>query len=60
MTTAIGDEAAYVFAAQLYSSIGFGLSLSTAFNQAVVALQLEGIQEDQTPQLFCKDGFSPD
>lgn len=60
MTTSIGDEAACVFAAQLYSSIGFGLPLSTAFNQAVAALLLEGIQEDQTPQLFCKDGISPD
>ena len=34
MTNSITDEAAKAFAAQLYSSIGFGLDSETAFNQA--------------------------
>lgn len=56
MNTAITDEAAQIFAAQLYSSIGFGLSLDKAFNQAKAALMLEGITEEQTPTLFVKSG----
>lgn len=59
MSTSIGDEAACVFAAQLYSSIGFGHSLQTSFKQAIAALMLEGIPEDATPQLYVKDGVDP-
>lgn len=54
MNTTITDEAAQVFAAQLYSSIGFGLSIDKAFDQAKAALMLEGITEEQTPTLFVK------
>jgi hypothetical protein len=54
MNTTITDEAAQIFAAQLYSSIGFGLSIDKAFNQAKAALMLEGITEEQTPALFVK------
>lgn len=60
MSTSIGDEAACVFAAHFYSSIGFGHSLQKAFNQAKAALLLEGIPEDSTPQLFVQDGLSAD
>lgn len=56
MTVSIGDEAARVFAAQFYSSIGFGLSLKKSFLQAKAALMLEGIPEEDTPQLFLRDG----
>lgn len=59
MSTSIGDEAACVFAAQLYSSIGFGRSLQTSFKQAIAALMLEGIPEDDTPQLYVKDSIDP-
>lgn len=58
MSDSIGDEAARVFAAQLYSSIGFGLSLQISFNQAISALLLEGVPEDSTPKLYAKDGVS--
>lgn len=54
MNTTITDGAAQVFAAQLYSSIGFGLSVDKAFNQAKAALMLEGITEEETPALFVK------
>ena len=59
MSTSIGDDAACVFAAQLYSSIGFGRSLQTSFKQAIAALMLEGIPEDDTPQLYVKDSIDP-
>ena len=60
MSIEIGDEAACVFAANFYSSIGFGHSLQKAFNQAIAALLLEGIPEESTPQLFVQDGLSAD
>lgn len=52
MNDDIGDNAARVFAAQLYSAIGFGCSLRQAFNQGISALLLEGIPEEETPELF--------
>ena len=57
MNNPIGDQAAIVFASQLYSSIGFGLSLEKAFQQAIVALKLYEIPEEQTPQLYLSDGI---
>jgi hypothetical protein len=57
MNTSIGDNAARVFAAQFYSSIGFGLSLQKAFEQAKSALMLEGIDEENTPELYVKEGL---
>lgn len=58
MTISIGDEAACVFAAQFYSAIGFGLSLDKAFKQAKAALLLESIAEENTPELYVKDGLN--
>ncbi|NWQ44687.1 hypothetical protein MLOOGBEN_28840 [Bacillus sp. EB106-08-02-XG196] len=60
MTTSIGDDAARVFAAQFYSAIGFGLSIKKAFEQGKAALMLEGISEEDTPELFVKEGLNPD
>ncbi|MFC5559733.1 hypothetical protein ACFPN4_11625 [Ureibacillus thermophilus] len=60
MTTSIGDDAARVFAAQFYSAIGFGLSVKKAFEQGKAALMLEGIREEDTPELYVKDGIDPD
>lgn len=54
MSTSIGDTAARIFAAQLYSSIGFGRSLQASFNQSIAALLLEGIPEQDTPKLYVK------
>lgn len=59
MQTSITDEAAKIFSASFYSAIGFGLSLDKSFNQAKAALMLEGIPEEDTPQLFVKDGLDP-
>lgn len=60
MTTAIGDEAARVFSAQFYSALSFGKSIRRAFEQARAQLLLEGIPEEDTPELFVKDGLDPD
>ncbi len=57
MNDSIGDEAARVFAARFYSSIGFGLSVEQSFKQAKAELLLEGIGEDKTPQLFERSGI---
>jgi hypothetical protein len=56
MNSAIGDDAARVFAAQFYSAIGFGLSVQKAFDQAKAALMLENIPEEDTPELLIGDG----
>jgi hypothetical protein len=56
MKTSIGDEAARVFAAAFYSAIGFGLSVGRAFAQGKAALMLEGIPEEDTPELFMAQG----
>jgi CHAT domain len=60
MSTSIGDDAARVFAAQFYSAIGFGLSIGRAFQQARAALLLEGIREEDTPELFVTPGLDAD
>lgn len=59
MNKSITDEAARVFSAQFYSAISFGLSVAKSFNQAKAALMLEGIEEENTPELFIKDGIDP-
>jgi len=59
MNTSIGDEAARVFAAHFYSAIGFGKNVKESFNQARVALMLEGIKEEQTPELFTRPEVDP-
>lgn len=60
MTTAIGDEAACSFAAQFYSSLGFGFSVKKAFEQAKGVMMLESPSEANTPILFVRDGIDAD
>ena len=59
MSTAIGDEAAIVFAASFYRAIGFGRSIKEAFDQGKTAIMLEGIPESSTPQLLIRKGVDP-
>lgn len=56
MSDTINDEAACFFAAQLYSSIGFGNSLSVSFKQAIAQLMLEGIREENILKLYLRSG----
>lgn len=60
MNTSIGDDAARIFSSQFYSSIGFGLSVAKAFQQAKALVMMEGILEENTPQLFIKYGLNAD
>lgn len=58
MKVSIGDEAARVFASQFYSAIGFGRSLKQAFDQARALMMMEGIEEEDTPELFVAEGLT--
>ena len=60
MKSSIGDNAARVFGAQFYSAIGFGYSIGKAFLQAKAAMMLEGIPEEDTPELFVKAELTPE
>jgi hypothetical protein len=56
MNKPIGDGAAIVFAASFYRAISFGRFIQEAFDLGKVALLLEGIPEDHTPELFVREG----
>lgn len=58
MSDSIRDDTACTFAAQLYSSIGFGKSIKTAFDQAKAELLLEGIPGESIPQLYARDDIN--
>ena len=60
MKTSISDTAARIFASQFYSAIGFGLSVKKAFEQAKALVMMEGIPEEDTPELFIQDNINPD
>lgn len=59
MNSAIGDEAAIIFSAALYRALAFGHSVRRAFDQAIAALLLEGIPEENTPELLYRAGHDP-
>ncbi len=56
MNTAITDEAAIKFIASLYSAIGFGRSIQDAFEQGKLSIEMNGILEENTPELLVKSG----
>ncbi|WP_195839099.1 hypothetical protein [Anaerosalibacter bizertensis] len=55
MFEAISDRAAIIFSSKFYSSIGFGNTVKKAFNHGISALMLEGISEEDTPRLYCRE-----
>lgn len=59
MKDSVGDRAARVFAASFYRAVAFGHSVQTAFEQGIAALKLEGIAEDDIPELIAQDGVDP-
>lgn len=59
MNDAIGDEAAIIFAASFYRALGFGRSVQEAFDQGKVALLLEGVPEEHTPELLVRASVNP-
>jgi CHAT domain-containing protein len=60
MSRAIGDEAARAFAVALYGAIADGFSVQRAFDQGLAQLKLDGLPDDQVPQLFAATGVEPD
>lgn len=56
MARSIGDEAARIFAVQIYSSLCEGVPLQRAFDQARLQIGLQGLNEDKTPQLYLRPG----
>jgi hypothetical protein len=59
MKDTISDEAASVFAASFYRAIAFGFSVKHAFMQGIAALKLEGLAEDNVPELITGTGIDP-
>jgi hypothetical protein len=59
MNDTIEDKAALIFAASFYRAIAFGNSVGTAFKQGIAALKLEGIEQDDIPELITCDGVDP-
>lgn len=60
MGDTIDDDAARTFSAQFYSAIGFGRSIRQAFDQARLALELEGIPDSEVPEVFTRQGVDAD
>jgi hypothetical protein len=58
MRESVHDDAATAFAASFYRAIGFGRSLQEAFEQGITSLLLEGIPEEDIPELVIKKGVN--
>lgn len=54
MSKAIGDEAAIKFAQGFYRGLGFGKDLETAFNLGCSQIDLQGLDEEDTPKIIWK------
>ncbi|MCL1927559.1 MAG: hypothetical protein FWG07_02045 [Treponema sp.] len=60
MTDSISDEGASAFAAQFYSSLGFGFSIKKAFEQAKGILASVSPSEIDIPTLYVREGVNPE
>jgi hypothetical protein len=52
MSTAIGDPAAINFAAAFYQALGYGRNVKTAFDLGCLQIDLDDLDEQDTPQLL--------
>ena len=59
MSDALSDKAAIAFIASFYRALGFGRSLQNAFDQAVAAIELQGLAEQTIPQLLARPEIDP-
>lgn len=59
MTNEIEDSAATTFVSTFYSAIGFRRSVQDAFDQAKVALMLDGQAQEHVPVLLTRQGVDP-
>lgn len=57
MDGAVSDDTARVFSASFYRALAFGLSVETAFKQAVAAILVEGTGEENVPRLHVRTGI---
>jgi hypothetical protein len=51
MSKAIGDEAAINFAVAFYQALGYGKNVKTAFDLGCVQIDLQSLNEQDTPKL---------
>jgi hypothetical protein len=56
MNDSIGDEAARIFSARFYGSLGDGRSVQNAFDQAVAEMMVQGTNEERLPELHVRVG----
>ena len=56
MKESIRDDAAIAFASSFYRAIGFGRSVKEAFDQGITSLLLEGIPQEDIPELLVRQG----
>lgn len=59
MNAPVGDNAAILFAASLYRAIGFGRSIEDAFKQGKLAVSLNDLEGENTPELIPRRGVKP-
>ncbi|NJR62413.1 MAG: CHAT domain-containing protein [Cyanobacteria bacterium CRU_2_1] len=59
MNAAVGDSSAIIFAASFYRALGFGRSIQESFDQGITALMLEGIGEENVPELITSRAIDP-
>ncbi len=56
MNDSVADETAIAFAAAFYSALAFGHDVQTAYEQGIVAVQLENLPDVNVPELLLKEG----
>lgn len=56
MNLPISDDAAIAFSSAFYQAIAYGRTVQQAFDLARTAIALDGLPEEDTPQLFIKKG----
>ena len=57
MNASVGDDAALAFAVQFYSSIGAGVPIKQAFEQAKVGIKASGNPGSDIPELYTRKGL---
>lgn len=58
MNRDVGHSPAWVFSTQFYSAIGFGLSITKAFEQANAMVTMETPGEKSIPELYVQEGLT--
>jgi hypothetical protein len=59
MDEAVDNRSAIIFASAFYRAIGFGRSIRDAFEQGKVALLLEGLPNENLPELLVRKSIDP-